>query len=288
MERIPESELILNRDGSVYHLNLLPEDISTRIITVGDPDRVERVASFFDNIRIKRKNREFETITGSIGNIDLTVLSTGIGTSNIDIVMNELDALVNVDLKERVIKPNHTSLKIFRLGTSGAIQPDIPLGSLLISEKSLALEGIFNFYPESDLWVCGNWTDLDTPGHGLKSYLFEADHDLLQAFSPLGIKGITATLGGFYAPQGRSIRLESTAKNWLLELQQTRWQNQRLTNIEMETAGIYGFAKMLGHKALSVNAILANRMEGTFVKNPQKVIDQMIENCLQMMADGNC
>jgi uridine phosphorylase len=285
LERITESELILNENGSVYHLNLLPGDICSNIITVGDPERVERVAAFFDSIRIKRKNREFETITGFLNGVELTVISTGIGTTNIDIVLNELDALVNIDLATRRLKEDHTSLNFFRLGTSGSIQSDLTLGSLLISQKSVALEGIFHYYKEADALVCEKWDGLDELNHGLKSYVFQADAQLLSRFEKLGLLGITATLGGFYAPQGRSIRIGSTAKEWLHQLSDFRHNDQRITNIEMETAGLYGFAKMLGHKAISINAILANRLDGEFAPNPNSIIDDMIKKFLQIITN---
>lgn len=288
MERIAESELILNKDGSVYHLNLRPEDISHNIITVGDPERVERVAAYFDSIRIKRKKREFETITGSLNGIDLTVISTGIGTTNIDIVLNELDALVNIDLNKRILKDEHCTLNIYRLGTSGTIQEDIPLGSILISEKAISLEALFHYYPEINHHVCEHWDELDAINDGLKSYVFEGDPGFVKSFSALGITGITATLGGFYAPQGRSIRIGGNGAEWLKKISSHRKNNQRITNIEMETAGIYGFAKMLNHRAISVNAILANRIEGTFAKNPEKIIDEMIEKSLKIIVnEGN-
>jgi uridine phosphorylase len=285
LEIIPASELILNKDGSIYHLNLLPGEIGDYIITVGDPDRVDAVAKHFDSVRLEKTNREFKTVTGRLGNKSISVISTGISTDNIDIFLNELDALVNVDFEKRQVKPEHTSLNIIRIGTSGTIQKEMPLDSFLLSHFAIGFDGLFNFYPEVAEIESQLAKEVKQAFSNFQPFVFEMDHDLGKHFSASFLFGITATLGGFYAPQGRAIRLSRGPHNWMQDLCSFDTNGRNITNIEMETAGIYGLSKMLGHRAISLNAILANRITGEFSKNPQKTINDLIVKSLSIV-DG--
>lgn len=287
--QIPPSELIINPDGSIYHLNLRAEDIARTIITVGDPKRVEMISERFDEIEVKKASREFVTHTGRIGNKRLSVLSTGIGTDNIDIVLNELDALVNIDFETRSEKENHTPLKLIRLGTSGALQADIPLDAIVISSHSLGMDGLLNFYHyENSLAEKTIKNDfvayLEQFIHlHFTPYLFSASNLLLSLLRTNDYsKGITLTCPGFYAPQGRKLRIGGSINTDILnQLANFTSFGYRLANFEMETAGIYGLANILGHEAISCSAILANRMKNTFSKNPQKAIIHLIDNILE-------
>ncbi len=279
--QIPESELILNQDGSIYHLNLRPEQIANTIITVGDPDRVNDVTQHFDTIEFKIQKREFHTQTGKYKGKRFTVISTGIGTDNIDIVFNELDALVNIDLDQRTIKQSFTQLEFIRIGTSGAIQADIPINSFLISEYAVGFDSLLHFYENefiqhkavSDaLVVHTNWfADKSQP------YVVSCNEELLERLSSdKTTTGFTATNVGFYGPQGRVLRLKTQDNDMNEKLSSFRHNHLKLTNLEMETAGIYGMSKLLGHKAISMNAILANRATGEFSHTAKKVIDDLI------------
>lgn len=285
---IKQSELILNEDGSIYHLHLRPEHLASTVITVGDPDRVAQVSKYFDRIDFKQHKREFKTHTGTYKNQRITVLSTGIGSDNIDIVLNELDALVNIDFETRTIKPKLTSLNIVRIGTSGALQAYIPVDSILMSSHGLDLNGMLPSYNiegirhkefESAFCMHTQWnTDRAQPvlvgnSKALEDQLFEG-HIL---------KGVTATCGGFYGPQGRTLRLEPKDSVFRDQLQSFQYEDLRITNFEMETSAIYGLSKLLGHKACSMNAILANRANGTFSKTPEKTIDQLIQYTLNKL-----
>lgn len=279
------SELILNPDGSVYHLHLLPEEIAETIITVGDPDRVSEVSKYFDSIEVKRQKREFVTHTGFIGEKRISVISTGIGTDNIDIVFTELDALVNIDLQTREIKEKHTTLDFIRVGTSGALQADVEIDSLLISSHGLGLGGLMLYYDfeeneaEQKLRKSID-SQLITP-LPVSTYLYENSKDLADKIGPDMLRGITATCPGFYAPQGRELRGKVRNKKMLDELRNWSDGAHRITNFEMETAGIYGMARMLGHRAISCNAILANRAKGTFSSNPKAVTQRLIETVIE-------
>ena len=284
MKPIPESDLILNPDGSIYHLNLLPEDIAGTVITVGDPDRVEEVSKRLDRIELKKGKREFITHTGYLGKKRITILSTGIGTDNIDIVLNELDALVNIDLNSRIPKKELKSLNIIRIGTSGTLQEDIPVDSILVSEFGLGLDALMNYYMHK---VSGDEHMLldEIKAHfhhikGISPYVTSADDSLLKEIGKDLPRGITVTAPGFYAPQGREVRAQNAIPNLIQLLQTFNAGKYRLTNLEMETAGIYALSKALGHKALSVNAILASRARFEFSKNPQKIIEKTIEYVL--------
>ena len=280
-KEIQPSELILNENGSIYHLHLKPENIAKDIIFVGDPDRVEKVTKHFETIEFSIQKREFKTVTGFYKNKKISVISTGIGADNIDIVLNELDALVNIDLEKRVIKEKLTSLNIYRIGTSGALQKNIPIDSFLISSHGLDVNGMLQSYQTEsisntsfeDAFVThANWHP-----HKTKPILIEGSNPLIDKFySNKTLKGITITAGGFYAAQGRSIRLP--LKNELLnsKIESFSYNNNKITNLEMETSAIYGLSKLLGHNAISLNAILANRSLGVFSTQPEKTVEALI------------
>jgi len=283
------SELILNSDGSIYHLNLQPEDIADTVITVGDPDRVSDVSKHFDTIELKKGKREFITHTGFLNGKRISVIATGIGTDNIDIVLNELDALVNIDFVTRTEKDTKTALNFIRIGTSGAIQPDIAVNSFLLSETAIGLDGLMHFYDtsgkqNSDLASCLS-NHLEWESKNIRPYVFNSDQYLSQLLISNHIRfGITVTNAGFYAPQGRSIRLAPLLGNFHSKLKTFTYQNKQITNLEMETAGLYGLAVLLGHKAVSMNAILANRATGEFSKNPSKTVNDLIQYCLEKIS----
>ena len=287
MKPISESDLIINPDGSIYHLNLLPDDVADTVITVGDPDRVEEISKRFDTVELKKGKREFITHTGRLGNKRISVISTGIGTDNIDIVLNELDALANIDFKSRMVKPNLKSLNIIRIGTSGTLQDDIPVDSILISEYGLGMDALMNYYVHR---LSGDEHTLldEIKSHfhhiqGLSPYLTAADQTLLNQIGKGIQRGITITAPGFYAPQGREVRAQNSIPNFIGLLKTFKAQEHRITNLEMETAGIYALSKIFGHKALSVNAILASRVRFEFSKNPQKAVDQTIDHVLSCL-----
>ena len=281
MNQILNTDLRLNQDGSIYHLNLLPEDIADTVITVGDPERVSEVSQYFDRIELKKGKREFITHTGYLGSKRLTVLSTGIGTDNIDIVLNELDALVNIDFKTRKLNNKLKSLDIIRIGTSGAIQEDIPMDSILVSEYGLGLDSLMQYYVHEVSSDERLLQDALRPHfhslEGILPYISSADHGLLKTIGKDLIKGITLTAPGFYSPQGREVRAKASFSGLLKLFRSFSFEGQRITNLEMETAGIYALSKALGHKAISINAILANRVNYKFSSNPAKTIDGAIQ-----------
>lgn len=281
---INESELILNADGSIYHLNLLPEDLASTVITVGDPDRVAKVSKHFDRIELKKGKREFITHTGYLGNRRLTVISTGIGTDNIDIVLNELDALANIDFANRTVKTSLTSLDIIRIGTSGAVQQDVEMGTILASAYGIGLDALMNYYQGSydgeeqalQVELAEYFSALN-----LKPYVAKAGASLLDRIAFDLPKGVTLTAPGFYAPQGRTVRSTNTIPNFINLISSFQYKDQRFTNLEMETAGIYALANMFGHQALSINAILASRVDGRFSSAPEEVVDKAIQLVLE-------
>jgi len=277
------SDLILNTDGSVYHLKLKPFQIADTIITVGDPERVSKVSAYFDKILFKVSNREFITHTGLVGGKSISVMSTGMGTDNIEIALLELDMLVNVDLETREKKDQLTSLNIIRIGTSGSLQPFIPIDTLLASKAATGIDALGQFYKfnENSKQQSISKGLQATIGLGYTPYTQDANEELFLKYAFDYSPGHTITSPGFYAPQGRNIRLESTKPNFLEKIQQFRSQDgASFTNLEMETAGIYALAKALGHKALSLNAIVANRFEGKFSSNPNLVVDRLIKNVI--------
>jgi len=291
MNRISETDLILNKDGSIYHINLLPGDIADTIITVGDPDRVGQVSKYFDHIEIKKGKREFITHTGYIGKKRLTVISTGIGTDNIDIVLNELDALVNIDLKTMVPKSNPGCLDIIRIGTSGAIQPDIPVDSLLISTAAFGLDSIMNYYEQDlngeDHELLLQFTSAFSVEYKINPYLAIASKELLKTYVGDIREGLTLTAPGFYAPQGRMLRAKQKVPGLMSLIQNFNASGKRISNLEMETAGIYGLASCLGHRAISFIVILANRAINSFSKKPDKVMNGFIQTILSIICNSN-
>ncbi|MBU2940216.1 nucleoside phosphorylase [Lacinutrix sp. C3R15] len=287
---IKESELILNPDGSVYHLNLKPENIAKDIIFVGDQDRVEKITKYFDSIEFSTQKREFKTQTGLYKGKRLTVLSTGIGPDNIDIVINELDALVNIDLQTRKQKETLTSLNIVRVGTSGSLHKDIPVDSFVMSTHGLDLNGMLHFYqinsvsnPEiEDAFIAfTNWSKnkarpiVISNSEKLETLL---DSDKIH-------KGMTATAGGFYGPQGRVLRLALEDATLNSKMDSFYFKDFRITNLEMETSAIYGLSKLLGHHALSMNAIIANRATGNFSKDPKAAVNNLIQYTLDKLVE---
>ena len=285
---IKQSELILNSDGSIYHLHLRPEDLAPTIITVGDPDRVDQVSKYFDYIDFKQHKREFKTHTGTLNNKRMTVLSTGIGSDNVDIVLNELDALVNIDFETRQLKTNLSSLNIVRIGTSGALQSDVPIDSFLMSTHGLdinrmlpsyEIENIRNKAFEKAFCVHTDWNN-DRAQPVLVENSKKLEHQLYENHI---LTGVTATCGGFYGPQGRMLRLEPKDSIFRSKLQSFRYEDLKITNFEMETSAIYGLSKLLGHQACSMNAILANRANGTFSKTAEKTIDKLIQYTLNKL-----
>ena len=287
--KIAASELILNKDGSIYHLNILPQDLATTIITVGDPDRVSNVTKYFDTIEVSKSKREFKTETGTYKGKRITVISTGIGTDNIDIVFNELDALVNIDLNTRTIKKQHTSLDIIRIGTSGTIQDTIPVDSFLISERAIGFDSLMHFYKSEHVLQQEVATAFvnQTDWSNQKSipYVVSYDETLGEKFmSSRVVKGFTATNVGFYGPQSRVLRLPIADEQLNDKLANFSFNNHRITNLEMETAGIYGMAKLLGHRAVSMNAIIANRALGQFSEKPTQLVDELIQYTLDKIV----
>lgn len=283
------SELILNADQRVYHLDLLPEELAETIITVGDPDRVAMVSKYFDTIEVRKKKREFHTHTGRIGSKRITVISTGIGTDNIDIVLNELDALVNIDFETRTIKEKKTVLEIIRIGTSGAIQPQIPVDSYLYSEYAIGLDNLMHFYDSRHIQQIKIQRAFNAHLGGFRgkwsSYAVECDRELTARFaSDELMAGLTITNTGFYGPQGRRLRLKLQDDHLLEKLASFNFQGKQITNLEMETSGIYGLARLLGHRALSLNCILANRSSGEFSSDPIKAMKGLISYALDKIV----
>ncbi|MHB0755305.1 nucleoside phosphorylase [Polaribacter sp. M15] len=287
---IQNSELILNPDGSIYHLNLKPKHIAPTIIFVGDQDRVNKVTQHFDSIEFSTQKREFKTTTGTFKGKRISVISTGIGPDNIDIVLNELDALVNIDLDSRSVKKELTSLNIVRIGTSGSLQKDIPVDSFVVSSHGLDLNGMLHYYQienirntdiENAFLTHTNWSS-----NKAKPLIIDNSKHLEDKLSShKTYTGITATAGGFYGPQGRILRLAIQDNNLNHKIDSFRYKKHRITNLEMETSAIYGLSKLMGHHACSINAIIANRANGTFSENPKKVIANLIEYTLQKLVE---
>ncbi|KYG78868.1 nucleoside phosphorylase [Roseivirga echinicomitans] len=277
---IPESELILTNEGAIYHLGLQPEMVADTVIVVGDPDRVAKISKYFDRIDFQVTNRELVTHTGELNGKRISVISSGMGTDNVEILMTELDALVNVDLKKRQVKDKLKALKIIRIGTSGCMQPDIPLDSFLVSKAALGMDSLMSFYPwveSEDGQVIGNKVQR-TLGLPIRPYLSEASPLLLKEFQgPQMYSGVTVTAPGFYAPQGREIRLRPFLPDYLDRLSKINTSFGQITNFEMETAGYYAMAKMLGHEMISFNALIANRPNKQFSPNAEKTVNDLIQ-----------
>jgi len=291
MSRIAESELIINNRGAIYHLDCIPTEIATNIITVGDPDRVKEVSKHFDKIECKNQHREFVTHTGYIGNKRISCISTGIGTDNIDIVLNELDALVNIDFTTRQIKEQLTHLNIIRIGTSGSLQKNIPVDSFVASSHGLGIDNLLNFYllqnnNEEEQLVQQFITQTQLHNKFSHPYISSASGFLLKHFVTGFHQGITVTCPGFYGPQGRVLRMGLANAALIDNLTTFSFGNHRISNFEMETAGIYGLSKILGHHCLSLNAIVANRITKEFSKDANAAVENLIKKSLQILTEN--
>lgn len=289
MNHLAASELILNEDGSIYHLNLLPEQLADTVILVGDQDRVEKITQYFDTVELVVQKREFHTQTGTYKGKRISVLSTGIGTDNIDIVLNELDALVNIDFKTRQIKENKTSLTIVRVGTSGSIQKEIPEDSIVVSTMAVGFDSLLHFYQSESIQLKDFNEALDKHlniyTRNSKPYVVEGDTELAERFiSPEVFEGFTGTNVGFYAPQGRVLRLPVQDESLRDRISSFSFKGRKITNLEMETSAIFGLGKLLGHKTLSVNAVIANRATGNFSKDGAKAVDNAIKYTLDKLT----
>jgi uridine phosphorylase len=288
MQSIPESELIINKRGAIYHLDLRPEELAHTIITVGDPDRVNRVSRHFDAIEHRSQHREFVSHTGRIGQKRLTVVSTGIGTDNIDIVLNELDALANIDFPSRSIKKDLTHLTIIRVGTSGALQKDIPVDSFVTSTHGLGIDNLLNFYRhepnEAENELLQSFSAQTQLHQRLAHpYISSASPSLLRHFTAGFHQGITVTCPGFYGPQGRVLRLGLSQPELIDRLTGFTYGPHRITNFEMETAGIYGLGKLLGHSCLSLSAMVVNRIQKTFSTDGDTLVENLIKTTLDIV-----
>jgi len=276
-----KTELITNKDGSIYHLNLLPGDISDKIVIVGDPGRVDMLASLMQDIRVRKENREFRTVTGSFENSEITVISSGIGTDNIDILINELDALVNIDLNTGMVKEEPVSLTFVRLGTSGGLRGDIPAGSCVLTETAIGFDGLLHFYEGYDWILDTGLSDtlvefLEWPDTLSYPYAVNADKDLMEKFQNKDfIKGITISVPGFYAPQGRRLRLETFDNEINNKLAEFSYRGRTISNYEMESSAIYCLSKLLGHKALTICLVIGNRVTGEFVQDYKPLMSDL-------------
>ncbi|MFD2033161.1 nucleoside phosphorylase [Belliella marina] len=285
-KRIPESELIINADGSIYHLNLKPEHLASTVIAVGDPDRVEKVSQYFDEIEFKTSKREFVTHTGKYKGKRVTAISTGMGTDNIEIFMTELDALVNVDLDTRLPKGKHTTLDIIRVGTSGSMQTDIPAGSLLASAYGIGLDTLMAFYSTEYTELERNVAQLvqQTLDLPFRPYCIEGSKKLLGIVGKGLVIGNTATCPGFFGPQGREVRVKPAIPDIIERLSSIDLDGFKITNFEMETSGYYAMGRLLGHDVLSLNAIVANRITQEFASNTYDIVDDLIKHTLDRIA----
>ena len=283
------SELILNGDGSIFHLKLFPGDIADTIILVGDPNRVEMVSAFFDSIEIRKSNREFVTHTGSFREKRITALSTGIGTDNVDIVINELDALSNIDLDARQLKTTHRALRLVRIGTTGGLQKDIPINSFILSRYAAGFDGVLNFYADrnkvADLVMEKafkehvHWSSL-LP----HPYFVRSSDDLFRLFPPETHSGITISAPGFYGPQGRKIRLQPMDPQLNDKLESFRYRDLRITNYEMESSALFGLAQLLGHQAVTLCAVIANRASLEFTEDYKGIVNKLIKFTLEHLC----
>ena len=288
--RIAESELIINGDGSVFHLHLRPEELADNVILVGDPGRVDLIAEYFDEKEFRRESREFVSVTGKYKGVRMTALSTGIGTDNIDIVMNELDALANIDFETREVKPEHRTLNVLRIGTSGAIQPDIKLGDFVFSHISVGCDGLLNWYANRDKIALHeieeafkahtNWNK-----HLPDPYFVRAGEKMIEKFKDYTVKGMTIAASGLYGPQGRVLRMPLAMPDMLDTFESFRFGEERVTNFEMEGSALAGIAAHLGHNAGTVCYIIAHRHHKDSNPNYKKDIKRLIELCLDRLAE---
>lgn len=289
MNIIAESELIINNRGAIYHLDVAPDELATTIITVGDPGRVAQVSKHFDSVEVQQQHREFITHTGYIGRKRISVVSTGIGPDNIDIVMNELDALANIDFATRTIKPQLTPLQIFRVGTSGSLQKEIPVDSFVAGTHGLGIDNLLHFYRydnnEEEKQILSNFITHTGFGNAASEpYIFSAGASLLKHFAQPYHQGITVTCPGFYGPQGRVLRLGLSQPDLVNSLTSFRFGNHLISNFEMETSAIYGLGKLLGHQCLGLNVIVANRVSKTFTKDGTDAVENLIKQSLGIIA----
>ncbi len=286
MHKIAESELILNSRGAIYHLDVRPEELAETIIIVGDPERVKKVSKHFDSIEHQLQHREFITHTGYIGNKRLSVLSTGIGPDNIDIALNELDALANIDFNTRLTKPALKKLSIIRFGTSGALQADIPVDSIVASTHGLGFDNLMNYYEyeksnEENELIASFLQQTQMDINITMPYVFRGSEILLNKFGEDVYKGITVTAPGFYGPQGRELRLKSKSRKLIDKLSDFSFNKYRITNFEMESSAIFGLGKLLGHECLSVNVVVANRVTQQYSKDGNAAVEKMIEIAIE-------
>lgn len=291
MHTIPASELIINDDGSVFHLHLKPEQLADTVILVGDPDRSTMIAGYFDRIEHSVASREFRSHTGMLRGKRLTVVSTGIGCDNIDIVMTELDALANVDFETRKVKDlaGRRSLRIVRLGTSGAVQPDIKIGDMVMSSVSGGIDGLLNFYAGSAAYCDRELEEafISQTGWGerlAKPYFVHNDPELIELFSNVALPGLTLSAPGFYGPQGREVRLRLAQHDYLQKVERFDFKGRKVTNFEMESSAIAGMAAMLGHRALTVCTIIAQRVAGDSKPDYSALIERMVETALEKLT----
>jgi uridine phosphorylase len=285
MNKIESSELIINQRGAIYHLDLKSDEIGDTIITVGDPSRVEKVSKYFDEVIFKSHHREFITHTGRIGNKTVSVISTGIGPDNIDIVINELDAIVNIDLQSRTVKAEKKQLKFIRIGTSGSLQPHIDVDNFVASTYGLGLDNLMHYYPvqqtEIEIELLSNFKVQVQLNPSITPYIKSASAFLLAQFTDCCKAGITATCPGFYGPQGRNLRMGLSMPNLNEQLTAFRLGNHQITNFEMETSALYGLASALGHQALSLSVIVANRLAKKFSTDADAAIEKLINHTLE-------
>jgi uridine phosphorylase len=284
-----QTELIVNPDGSIFHLHLLPGDIAENIIIVGDPGRVEMIAQMLDHVRVRKSNREFSTVTGSFHEMEITVISSGIGTDNIDIVMNELDALVNIDLATGVAVDEPRSLSFVRIGTAGGLQEDIPAGSFVATGKAVGFDGVLHFYEGYEWCIDHMFADalashLDWPDTLPYPYVVDADPVLLDRVASGMRKGVTISSPGFYGPQGRRLRLEPFDSELNENLRTFRFRGEAITNYEMESSAIYGLAKLLNHKALTVCLVIGNRVTGEFLSDYKPAMKTLVQQVLDSLS----
>lgn len=285
MSSIAASELVINPDGSVYHLGLRPDQLCDTVLLVGDPGRVAAVSKYFDKVRAEVVKREFTTHIGELNGKPLMVMSTGMGMSNVEIALLELDALANIDFDTRQIKQNVKSLDLIRIGTSGGLQPNVPVGSMLVSTQAVGFDNILDYYIlEQTPFESGFCRSLQhTTGVPSMPYLVGASEALAKKFKSAMIPGITATTPGFYAPQGRMLRLPVRIESLVDKISGFEYENVRISNFEMETSGLYAFGAMLGHRVVSTNAILANRPRGEFATDTKKPVDALIRKVLELL-----
>ena len=284
-----KTELITNNDGSIFHLNLLPGDISEKIIIVGDPGRVDMLAALLSDIRVRKENREFRTVTGTFENNEITIISSGIGTDNIDILVNELDALANIDLQTGIVKEEPVSLTLIRLGTSGGLRKDIPAGSFVMAETAIGFDGLLHFYEGYDWLLDTALSDtlveyLEWPDTLAYPYAVNADKGLIETFRDENfIKGITISAPGFYAPQGRRLRLETFDNEINARLAEFSFMGRTISNYEMECSAIYGLSGLLGHKALTICTVIGNRVTGEFIPDYKQNIKDLALKVLRLI-----